>query len=113
MRTILACLLNAFLTKLEKRTQISEQLLRQMVEASNDRESTVQSELSLVDDTALFGMTSVRVAVTGTPDLAPLEALTRGEGIYHRFRLLRESVTDNAASFQRCRTGASVQLGGG
>ena len=81
----------------KKRTQISEQLLRQMVEASNDRGSTVQSQLSLVDSTALFGMTSVRVAVTGTPDLAPLEALTRVEGIYHRFRLLRESVTDNAA----------------
>ncbi len=76
----------------KKRTQISEQLLRQMVEANNDSESTVQSKLSLVDSTALFGMTCVRVAVTGTPHLA----LTKVEGIYHRFRLLRESVTDNA-----------------
>ena len=88
--------LSALCLSNKKRTQISEQLLRQMVEANNDRESTVQSQLSLVDSIALFGVTSVRVAVTGTPDLAQLQALTRVEGIYHRFRLPRESDTDNA-----------------
>ena len=42
-------------------------------------------------------MTYARVAVIGMPDLAPLPALTRVEGKYHRFRLLRKSDTDNAA----------------
>jgi hypothetical protein len=46
----------------KKRAQISEQHLRQMVE------STAPSQLSLVDSTPLFGVTYIRVAVTGTPD---------------------------------------------
>eukprot|EP00291_Cryptomonas_curvata_P005706 CAMPEP_0172198582 /NCGR_PEP_ID=MMETSP1050-20130122/28172_1 /TAXON_ID=233186 /ORGANISM="Cryptomonas curvata, Strain CCAP979/52" /LENGTH=568 /DNA_ID=CAMNT_0012875429 /DNA_START=342 /DNA_END=2048 /DNA_ORIENTATION=- len=74
----------------KKRTQISEQLLRLMIEMEYDREPTIPSQPSLVDSTALFGETS------GTPDLALLQALTRVEGKYHRFRLLREFDTDNA-----------------
>jgi hypothetical protein len=80
----------------KKRTQISEQHLRQMVEADHDRESTAPSQISVIDSTALICVTYIRVAVTGTPDLAPLQALTRVEGIYCRFRLLPESVTDHA-----------------
>jgi hypothetical protein len=75
----------------KKRTQISEQLLRPMIEMEYDRKPTIPSQPSLVDSTALFGETS------GTPDLALLQALARVEGKYHRFRLLRESDTDNAA----------------
>jgi hypothetical protein len=51
----------------KKRTQISEQLLRPMIEMEDDREPTMPSQPSLVDSTALFGETS------GTPDLALLK----------------------------------------
>jgi hypothetical protein len=82
----------------KKCMHISEQHLRQMVAVEHYGESTALSQLFLVDSTALFAVTYSRccVAVTGTPDLAPLQALKRVEGIYHCFRLLRESVTDNA-----------------
>ncbi len=53
----------------KKRTQISEQLLRPMIEMEDDHEPTIPSQPSLVDSTALFGETS------GTPDLALLQAL--------------------------------------
>jgi hypothetical protein len=88
----------------EKRTQQPENLcenlcIRQVVEASNDRKATASSQLSLIDSPALLGARGVRyfcVAVSGTPDLAPLQVQMRVKGIYRRFRVLRQRVTDNA-----------------
>jgi hypothetical protein len=65
-----------------------------MIETEYDREQTIPSQPSLVDSTALFSETS------GMPDLALLQALARVGGKYHRFRLLRESDTDNAAPWE-------------
>ena len=85
----------------KKRTQQPENLcenlcIRQAVEAEYDRKTTASSQLSHIDSSALLGVRNARVAVTGTPDLAPLQVLTRVGGIYRRFRVLHERVTDNA-----------------